>query len=193
MHTTSPTLLQKLREPDSRVAWDRFVDLYTPLLLAWARRTGLQDHDAADLVQEVFLVLLRKLPEFQYDPARRNFRGWLRTVCLNKWRDRQRLLAANMPQAGEAAVAELEASDDGLQEFWDREHHAFLVRQALMVFEGLECEFEPRTLQICREVVIHQRPIKEVAMAYRISENSVYIAKMRVLRRLRQALSEFLD
>ncbi len=95
MHTTSPTLLQRLREPNQGQAWARFVDLYTPLLLTWARRTGLQPHDAADLAQEVFAVLVRKLPEFRYDPAKKNFRGWLRTVCLNKWRDRQRLRAAN--------------------------------------------------------------------------------------------------
>jgi len=49
MHTTSPTLLEKLREPNQGQAWARFVELYTPLLLAWARRIGLQPQDAADL------------------------------------------------------------------------------------------------------------------------------------------------
>jgi RNA polymerase sigma-70 factor (ECF subfamily) len=63
------------------------VRLYTPLLYYWPQRLGLQDSDTADLVQDVLLVLMRKLPEFEYHPSRR-FRGWLRTVRLNKWRVR---------------------------------------------------------------------------------------------------------
>src|SRR5947209_16334896 len=89
MHTTSPSLLARLRRPDDPEAWDRLVDLYTPLLYHWARGTGLQEPDAADLVQEVFAVLVRKLPEFRYD-EHKSFRGWLRKITLNKWRDRQR-------------------------------------------------------------------------------------------------------
>ena len=67
MHTTPPSLLEQLRRPDDQQAWKRFIDLYTPLLFYWARRVGLQDSDAADLVQEVFALLVRKLPEFTYD------------------------------------------------------------------------------------------------------------------------------
>ena len=84
---TRVSLLQALRHSPSAHSWERFVRLYTPLLLYWARRLGLQDHDAADLVQDVLVVLLRKLPEFQYQPGR-SFRGWMRTVLMNKWRDR---------------------------------------------------------------------------------------------------------
>src|ERR1700716_2727364 len=87
MHTTSVSLLQRLRQQPAADTWERFVRLYTPLLLYWARRLRLQDQDAADLVQDVLIVLVRKLPEFQYQPGR-SFRGWMRTVLLNKWRDR---------------------------------------------------------------------------------------------------------
>src|SRR4051794_10624721 len=59
MLTTPVTLLERLRRPDDPEAWGRFVELYTPLLYAWARKTGLQESDAADLVQEVFTLLLR--------------------------------------------------------------------------------------------------------------------------------------
>src|SRR5262245_60040259 len=83
---TPASLLERLRRPDDREAWARFVELYTPLLYFWARRTGLQQADAADLVQEVLAVLFRKLLEFTYD-KQRSFRNWLRTVTLNKWRE----------------------------------------------------------------------------------------------------------
>src|SRR5712692_822077 len=93
MNSTSVSLLEQLRNPaESKTtgpAWERFVELYTPLLYYWARRLGLRDQDAADLVQDVFLVLVRKLPEFSYD-RHKSFRAWLRTVTLNKWRERQR-------------------------------------------------------------------------------------------------------
>jgi RNA polymerase sigma-70 factor (ECF subfamily) len=89
MDHTPASLLERLRQPGERQARDRFVDLYTPLIYFWACRMGLQADDAADLVQEVFIVLLRKMAEFRYDP-RRSFRAWLRTVVVNKWHDIRR-------------------------------------------------------------------------------------------------------
>ena len=86
MQTTPPSLLERLRQPADEKAWQEFVDLYSPLLYQWARRAGLQEHDAADLLQDVFAHLLRKLPEFEYD-RHKSFRGWLRTTTLNLWRD----------------------------------------------------------------------------------------------------------
>src|SRR5437773_388003 len=92
MDTTNTSLLERLRLPVDQTAWSRFVDLYTPFIYTWARQTGLQESDAADLVQEVFALLVEKMPAFAYDPHR-SFRAWLRTVTLNKWRDRRRRLS----------------------------------------------------------------------------------------------------
>src|SRR3954469_13630687 len=86
---TPASLLERLRQPEATGAWTRFVELYTPLLFAWAGRLGLQEADAADLVQEVLLALHRTLPAFVYDPHRR-FRHWLRTVLVNKHRENLR-------------------------------------------------------------------------------------------------------
>src|SRR5438067_1653747 len=98
MNTTPVSLLERLCHADAeQAAWQQFVELYTPLLCQWARRLGLQNHDAADLVQEVFAVLVRKLPNFRYDPDRR-FRGWLWTITVNKARERHRRLAAGESQ-----------------------------------------------------------------------------------------------
>ena len=83
---TPASLLERLRQPADPAAWSRFVELYTPLLYGWARRVGLPEQDAADLVQDVFVQLVRKLPDFTYD-RHKTFRGWLRAVTLNKWRE----------------------------------------------------------------------------------------------------------
>ena len=89
MHTTPISLLERLRRPDEQAAWERFVELYTPLLFHWARHVGLQDADAADLVQDVLTVLVQKMPAFVYNPDK-SFRSWLRTVTMNRWRDNQK-------------------------------------------------------------------------------------------------------
>src|SRR5205809_8103452 len=110
MHTTSLSLLERLRWPEEQEAnWRRFVQLYTPLLFHWARKLGLSAEDAADLAQEVLILLVQKLPAFHYDPQR-SFRGWLRTVILNKWRDHQRLRRLPI-DAANAGLANIEAAD----------------------------------------------------------------------------------
>lgn len=89
MEHTSPTLLAKLAGPDRAVAWHRFVHLYTPILGRWGERLGVRQADRLDLIQEVFLSLLRTLPQFT--PRRgSSFRAWLHTVFVNKWRDQCR-------------------------------------------------------------------------------------------------------
>jgi RNA polymerase sigma-70 factor (ECF subfamily) len=187
MHTTPVSLLERLGQPAPEQAWTRFVELYSPLLLYWARRRGLQPSDAADLVQDIFTTLVQKLPEFTYD-RRKSFRGWLRTVTINKWRDRQRRRGVGTP----ANAADLEdlAGPDDLAAFWEADHQSYLARRAL---EIMRMEFEPTTWQACWECVVAGRPAAEVAAQLHISENAVYIAKCRVLRRLRQELEGLLE
>src|SRR5262245_49975988 len=103
MHTTSETLLKRLRQPTDQQAWQRFVLLYTPLLFYWARRMGLSQDEAADLVQEVLTLLVQKLPDFHYD-RHKNFRNWLHTLTVNKWREGRRRAGVSLPQADENAL-----------------------------------------------------------------------------------------
>src|SRR5437868_3346815 len=102
---TPVSLLERLRQPAEDHAWARFVDLYTPIIHGWAIRLGLLEPDAADLVQEVFLLLLRKLPAFTYD-RKQSFQGWLWTVTRNKWREQRRRRAGQPVEAGTDALDE---------------------------------------------------------------------------------------
>jgi RNA polymerase sigma-70 factor (ECF subfamily) len=190
MDPTPPSLLQRLCQPgpppDRCAAWDRFVDLYGPLLLYWARQRGLGEDDARDLVQDVFARLLEKLPHFTYEPGRR-FRGYLYTLTRNCWCDRLR--RRGQEPAGGAALDRLEVPD-GLEEFREAEHRQHLVRRALAV---MRAEFEPATWQACWQVVAEGKSAAEAAAALGLSENAVYIARYRVLRRLRRELEGLLD
>jgi len=188
MNTTSFSLLERLRQPSDSAAWDRFVELYTPLLFYWGRRAGLQSADAADLVQDVFEVLLRKLPEFQYD-RQKSFRSWLRTVTMNKWKERARRRTEHA--VGGSGVAPLEpAIPDGAEQFWETEYHRHLAARALDV---MHTQFEPATWQACWESVVNDRPAAEIAAELGLTVNAVYLARSRVLRRLRQDLADLWD
>src|SRR5689334_15765725 len=89
MNSTPASLLVRVRERTDQDAWARFVELYTPFLYAWARRLELSPEEAADLVQDVFTLLIQKLPQFEYR-QQGGFRAWLKTVTLNKWREKHR-------------------------------------------------------------------------------------------------------
>src|SRR6266849_6098266 len=83
MYTTSISLLDQLRyNRGASQSWVRFVELYTPLLHFWAvHLPRMQEADNVDLIQDVFLTLLTKLPTFQAKPGQ-SFRGWLRTLLV---------------------------------------------------------------------------------------------------------------
>jgi RNA polymerase sigma-70 factor (ECF subfamily) len=183
---TSASLLQRLRQPGQEQAWTRFVQLYTPLLYCWARRLGLDEPDAADLVQDVLTLLVRKLPEFTYDRSK-SFRAWLRTVTLNHWRNRCR--RAELPRASGHPDLDNLADNDATDAVAETEYRQWLVGRAL---ELMQTEFQPTTWKACWECVVVGRPAAEVAAELGISVGAVYMAKSRVLSRLREELTDLL-
>ena len=184
---TPASLLERLRQPDQEQAWARFVELYAPLLYSWARRTGCPASDAADLVQEVLTLLLRKLPEFTYD-RHRSFRGWLHVVARNCWRNLSR--RAQPPRAANAPdLAELAAPEEA-EPFWETEYRQRLVSRALVL---MRTDFEPTTWKAFWETVVGGRPAAEVAGELGVRVGTVYAARSRVLSRLRQELAGLLD
>jgi RNA polymerase sigma-70 factor (ECF subfamily) len=185
MTTTSASLLDRLRQPGEDHAWARFVELYTPLLLRWAAAVGLQESDAADLVQEVFVLLLGKLPGFQYNPER-SFRAWLRTVMLNLWRQRRRREAR---LAKEECAAEV--PDPSVDEpFWETEYRRDLARRALQIMQR---DFDETTWQAFWGCVVEGRSAPEVGRALGLNPGAVRAAKFRVQYRLRRELDGLLE
>jgi RNA polymerase sigma-70 factor (ECF subfamily) len=188
MHTTPVSLLERLRQPDQPGAWNQFVELYTPLLYRWARRMRLPSQEAADLVQDVLVVLVRKLPEFRYD-QHQSFRGWLHTVTLNKYRETLRRRVVPPLEEKTAALSDLAVPDDAA-EFGEEEYRRYLVGRALQVMRD---EFQPATWQACWEYVVAGRPAADVAAQLGLTANAVRLSKVRVLRLLRRRLEGLLD
>jgi RNA polymerase sigma-70 factor (ECF subfamily) len=188
MHTTPASLLERLRHSPEREAWNRFVEMYTPLLFNWASRLGLSGHDAADLVQDVFTVLVEELPLFRYDPNK-SFRAWLKTVLLNRWRKLQRKQAHEKQAAAPPDLQGI-ADIEKVPELEEQEYRQYVVRRAL---DLMKAEFQPVTWKACWEYVVRDRSAAVVAAELGITVNAVYLAKSRVLRRLREELQGLLD
>lgn len=188
MNSTSPTLLAKLRDPADQASWRRFVDLYTPLLFYWGRRQGMQAGDAADLAQDVLATLVRKLPEFEYQPEK-GFRNWLRTVTLNRWRD----LGRKRTERGVGGEPEkvLEPADPEADGCFEREEYQqYLYRRALEIAGR---DYADATWQACWLAVTTDRSAADIGRELGLSEGAVYAAKFRILKRLREELADLLD
>jgi RNA polymerase sigma-70 factor (ECF subfamily) len=193
MSETSASLLEQLRLLPDAAAWQRLVELYTPLIRAWLRRQAqLQDTD--DLVQEVLTVVVRKLPEFQRAPRTGAFRHWLRTITVNCLRDhwrgqRRRPLATGNSDFLEV-LGQLEDPESGLSRLWDQEHDRHVTQYLL---KQLEPCFEATTWKAFRRVAVEGAEPSAVAAELGITVNAVFIAKSRVLSRLRQQAAGLLD
>ncbi len=177
--STSLSLLARVQSRGDQEAWRRFVELYTPLLSLWAKRIGMQAADAADLAQDVLLLLLAKLPDFdlQRDGS---FRAWLRRVTVNRWRERAR---RKQPVA---AGGLLDEPADPAPEFWEREFGDLLMARALDI---LRSRFDDNVWRAFWETTVEKRRAREVAEELGVSEAAVYVSKSRVLAKLRQELA----
>jgi RNA polymerase sigma factor (sigma-70 family) len=194
MSETSYSLLERLRvEPDD-ASWKRLVDLYTPLLQKWLRRHFLLEADAEDLVQEVMAVLVREVPRFEHNGQPGAFRRWLRTILVHRlqgfWRARQGRPVASGDSDLAKRLEQLEDPASGLSQLWDQEHDRHVMGRLL---EQIEPQVAPSTWQAFRRVVLDGKDEEIVAKELGLSVNAVFIAKSRVLARLRREAQGLID
>ena len=186
MHTTSATLLARVRHLGDAAAWGRFVEVYSPLLYGWARHMGLRHDDAVDLVQDVFAVLVQQLPEFDYDGHQR-FRGWLWTVTRRRWSDRKR--RATLPVDPGCDPGELQAAPPAGPDPVEADFRDHLLRHLVPSSRG---HFQESTWRAFWKHVVDDRPAAEVAAEEGLSVASVYKAKLRVTARLRRDFADLI-
>src|SRR5438067_7207439 len=184
---TRPSLLVRIRDAADREAWRQFVDLYAPLVYRFARRRGLQDADAADLAQDVLSAVARSSERLEYDPRRGTFRGWLFTVARNKLHTFLRRQQRQRRRTEDVAVERLseEPTAPGPDEavLWEQEYQQRLFDWAAEQVRG---HFQDRTWQAFWQTAVEGRAPREVAEALGLSVGAVYIAKSRVLARLKE-------
>ena len=191
MNTTSESLLLRLNtlahDSIDESAWQEFVKIYTPLIFNWAQKIGLSDTDASDLVQDVLLLAFQKLPQFSYD-RQMSFRGWLRTVTVNKYREKRRRLSAQQAVASNSILEALQPVDIA-QSTWDIEYARMLVAQAMQL---MRADFAEPTWAALELVVGKQVAVDEASQTTGVSVWTIYSAKARLLKRLRNELKGLL-
>ena len=193
MNTTSESLLFRLQHTEEdgqaidQLAWETFVGLYTPLMFYWARKAGLKQSDAADLVQDVLAIVFRRLPDLKYD-RQGSFRGWLRTITLNQFRDRRRKRSLPISDASQSQIAE-SVSVPEAESIWDLDYGRMLLKQAM---DQMECDFEPATWLALLAVMKEKLSVNQAAEKFEISVWTVYSARSRLIRRLREQLEGML-
>ncbi len=188
MESTSESLLARLNSVDNSDAWSRFIELYTPLIFYWARKTGLPTQDASDLAQDVLGIVFQKLPQFKYDPDR-SFRGWLRTITLNRYRQLCRRKSINMIDATGAMLGNL-ADSRQAESTWDLNYARHLVATAMDSMRG---DFAPQTWEALTQLMKTGQPAADVARETGISVWTIYAAKSRLMKRLRNELEGLLE
>jgi len=190
MNTTSESLLFRLQQVDGHLdqpAWEEFVRLYTPLMFYWARKTGLSTSDASDLVQDVITQVFQKLPNFCYD-ASKSFRGWLRTITLNRYREIKRLKSSGMQFTTDSILEQL-APLEVAESAWDIDYARLLVAQSM---DQAKDDFAPATWQALRLVMSDGKTVDVAAAETGVSPWTIYSARSRLLKRLRGELEGLL-
>ena len=195
--TTRLSLIDSLKHSGGTAAWERFYQTYSAVLLSFARRQGCDEHTAMDVLQETIMVIIRKLPGFEYDSARGRFRNWLVTIAANKSReairrsklDRLISLEAPMDDAGKSLADMLPSEVGSASENVEQEWRQTLIEEALR-----QVLSDPRTksenVEIFRAVALENQSVGEVAARYGIAENNVYQIKNRMMGRLQGIVAQ---
>jgi RNA polymerase sigma factor (sigma-70 family) len=184
---THLSLLLRLRDGADQVSWQEFHERYGELLYRYARARGADHADAEDAVQEVELYLFKAMPGFEYDSRKGRFRAYVRAAvvhALGRRADQQaRQPAVLDPQNFDYLAGNDEASADAR---WEREWQSHRLRWAL---RSIAAQFEPNTLKAFEMHVLAGCPVEQTAEATGLSKASVYQARCRILRAVRERLA----
>jgi RNA polymerase sigma-70 factor (ECF subfamily) len=188
---TRASLLVRIRDAQDVQAWNQFVEIYAPLVYGFARRHGLQDADAADVTQEVMQSVSKAAHKLEYDPERGSFRGWLFTVTRNKV---STFLTRRKPSErgsggsnAQELLSEQPARTEDESALWDREYERQLFAWAAEQVRGT---FQESTWQAFWQTAVEGKSGKDVARGLGLSVAAVYLAKGRVMTRLKEQIRQ---
>ncbi|MEW6160034.1 MAG: sigma-70 family RNA polymerase sigma factor [Verrucomicrobiota bacterium] len=188
---TRQTLLSRLRNWGDEESWRDFFNTYWRLIYGSALRSGLNDAEAQDVVQETILCVARKIKTFRYDPGRGSFKGWLLKIThwriLDQLRRRHKLQTIE-PLPENPDFAELENIPDpnaDLEGYWNTEWEKVLLEAAL---ERVKLRVKPEHFQIFDLYALKNWPVSKVAETLGVKEDLVYLVKHRISETLKQEL-----
>lgn len=189
---TRKSLLIRIKDSDDTLAWSQFTVLYGPLIYRYGKRKGLQDADAADLMQDVLGRVSQSITTFNYNPAIGRFRSWLFLISRQAFSDLLKKRDRQPVGTGDSRISELISHAAAPQEesIWETEYRKHLLSWAM---KQIQEQFSESTWMAFCEFALNNRPAKEVAKSLGMSVGAIYIAKTRVMQRLKETVSTIDD
>lgn len=188
---TRLTLLLRIREPADARAWREFSDLYLPLLKRFIRLNGVSDSDVDDVGQEVMRTVAKAIRSFEYDPERGTFRSWLFIVTRSRVAKHFKKLARTPSAKAEGGSQEIERLQDGAAEKQEEEwEKAYRLRMFEWAAPQVRQQVKEKTWRAFWMTAVEGRSPEEVAGALEMTLGGVYVARSRVISRLRARIQE---
>ena len=183
---TRQSLLSRLRDWQDQGSWKDFFDTYWRLIYGVARKSGLTDAEAQDVVQETIIAVAKKMPDFHYDPSLGSFKSWL--MQLTRWRIADQFRKKQYEKSGrrfpreeplETALLEqqADASTLDLEHVWDQEWQQHLMELAL---QRVKQRVRPAEYQMFFLHVLKKMPAATVAARLGVKLPRVYFAKYKI-------------
>lgn len=186
MNATRSSLLERVRDLNDEEGWDEFTRLYRPMLMGYARRRGLSEDEAEEIAQDCLEVIVGRIRDFR---RRKSFRGWLRRTAENKIRHHlQRKSRYRRDDFRGAAAPHVDP--DRPEQIWERQWNR---THLLYCIAGLKSDFAPHTLQAFDLYVLREWPVEKISAQLGMTANQIYVAKSRVLRRIRERYAETME
>lgn len=187
---TRASLLNRLKDWQDQSGWQEFFDTYWKLIYGVARKTGLTDVEAQDVVQEVMASVAKHMPTFEYNPSG-SFKAWL--LKMTRWRIISQLRARGLVLADFAKPTDSASTDPvarivdpaslDLDRFWEAEWEQNLFDAAL---RKIKQRVDPKKYQIFDFYVNKEWPPEKVARKFGVSVDQVYLAKHRVAEMIKE-------
>ncbi|RJP41702.1 MAG: RNA polymerase sigma factor [Phycisphaerales bacterium] len=184
-NTTTSQLLEALHDRQNQDAWRECDARYRPIIVAFARKLGLDEADAADVAQETMTQFLSAYQAGQYDRTRGRLRSWIIAIAKFRIADLKRSQARRRQVRGESAFEEAPPDDAALGAIWEEEVRQAVVRRSLEELRE-RSRMDPKTVRAFEMVALEQRSAAEVAAELGMTVNDVYVAKNRAIERLRK-------
>lgn len=189
---TRPSLLYRVRNQSDGASWEEFHRLYRRLIYGRARRAGLSHADAEEVAQDVFKRVAETIHEFEHDPDRGSFRGWLMKLThwriTDKFQSLQKLAGQNSPPrgdrtsgAGTATIDQVPAPADE-EDAWDREWQEHLLAAAI---DRVSRQVKPRHFQVFELYVRQNWPALKVSRQLGINPAAIYMISHRLQKQLK--------
>jgi len=190
---TTATVLEKLRDFENRDAWDRFSERFRRPVVSFARGMGLRQSDAEDVAQETLLAFAKAYREGQYDPAKGRLSRFLFGIAYRQALRGRR--GAASPAGAGVAVAEVESGfwsqvpdEQTATGVWDTQWEQSVLGECMT---QARAEFEQQTYRAFELVVRDGQSPEQAARSLGVTVKSVYNAKHRILKRIRELRGEF--